>query len=159
MIAVLEDGNVYENVVWWTCIVTFTTQLAASIYAFVVILKKPETRKNFFLLSVTTLHFLSAALLIRGLFYNPKMSNPVNYAMISFSLVMGNWVFTIFLFKTALTLPLLFVEKASHEERQDEIARIQENKAKKIDWAIFLLLLQPGVQVAIAFIGFGFDSV
>ena len=154
MIAVLEDGNLYQNSVWWLSIVTFTIQLAATIYAFVVILKKPETRINFFLMSTTTFHFITAALLIVGLFENPKMSNKINYAILSFTLMMGNWLFTIFLLKTALTLPILFEERDSNEETETEMAARQALKAKKIDYTIGFLLLFPVIQVALTYVFF-----
>ena len=96
--------------------------IGAYIYAFKVILCKPETRKNLLLLSVTVFHTIAVGFMCARLFVAGLDSSPLIDEIYSFAWNMANWVFQILLLETAIMLPVIFRESSNPMEKFEEAA-------------------------------------
>ena len=126
---------------WWLKIAATVIISVSCFYTLVVILRKPETRTNLFLLSITGFHALLAV--TASYTKDPIWSNKFANNSMAFTFLMGNWIFQILLLKTALVIPIIFNEKQDNEETYDKMEAEQSRKARKVDYAVIILLILP----------------
>ena len=144
---------------WWTFFVLAIICITAYIYAFVVIVRKPETRMNLPLLLATVFHLIGVVFMCARLFVTGLDRSPIIEDIYGFALNMAGWIFQTLLLETALMLPLIFNDTYNRMETYEVTTRKLEARSTRIKYALNFLLVMPAIQIAIAVLFEGFDAI
>ena len=153
-----NDENAITKLSWWVWLVSSIICLVSFIYAFMIILRKPETRGSLLLLSNTCFHTIGVSVIIANLLLYQGESG-ILFDVAACALNMANWIFQIHLLNTALMLPLIFGDTKSLDETQEVTTAKLERKAKNVKRFINTLLPMPFIIVVLVAIIFGRDAV